>query len=94
MIAAGIAMRDLISPAFWLVAGTAIGISYFLALRWNVAMLAGGRALLPVMVVQFGRLAAIGIVLAVIAVHSGALPLLAASAGILVARAVIVGRGV
>lgn len=93
MIAPGIAMHGLISLALWLVAGTAIGISYFLALRWNVDMLAGGRALLPVMAVQFGRLAAIGIVLAAIAVYSGALSLLAASAGILVGRAVMVGWG-
>jgi len=93
MIAPGITMHGLTYLAFWLVAGTVIGIFFFLALRWNVQMLAGGRALLPVMAVQFGRLAAIGIVLAAIAVYSGALSLLAASAGILVARAVMVGWG-
>ncbi len=77
--------------AAWLAAGTVIGAIHFIGLRWNVRMLAVGCSLLPAAAVQFGRFAAMGVALAVIARSFGALPLLAVTAGILTARAVIIG---
>jgi hypothetical protein len=55
-----------------------------------VQMLADGRSMLPAVALQIGRLAVTGIALAAIAIHFGALPLLTAAAGILLARTVIV----
>ncbi len=76
--------------AAWLAAGTVIGAMHFVGLRWNVRMLAASRSLLPASAVQFGRFAVTGVALAVIARLFGALPLLAATAGILAARALII----
>ena len=85
--------HDLAFAAGWLSAGMVFGACHFLTLRWNVGMLAAGRSLLPVMAVQLGRFAAIGIALAVIVIHFGALALLAATAGILAARTVVTRFG-
>ena len=93
MIASHLTGQDVTLAAGWFAAGAVIGGLFFLTLRWNVRMLAAGRALLPVMAVQFGRLAAIGVVLAVIAIYFGALALLAATAGMLVARTLVVRLG-
>jgi N-ATPase, AtpR subunit len=93
MIASHLTAHDLPLAAGWLAAGMVIGGFFFLTLRWNVRMLAAGRAWLPVMAIQSGRLAAIGVVLAVIAVYFGALPLLAISAGILAARTAMLRWG-
>ena len=93
MMALHLTTQSLALAAGWLAAGVVIGGIHFLTLRWNVRMLAAGRSLLPAMAVQFGRFAAIGIVLAVIAGYFGALPLLAATAGILAARTLIVRFG-
>ncbi len=93
MIAPHLTAQDLTLAAGWLAAGTVFGGFYFLSLRWNVGMLAAGRSLLPVMAIQIGRFAAIGIVLAVVAIYFGALPLLAASAGILAARTAVLRWG-
>jgi lipid-A-disaccharide synthase-like uncharacterized protein len=93
MIASHITAHDLTLAAAWLVAGMFIGGFFFLTLRWNVRMLTTGSALLPVIAIQFGRLAAAGAILALIAVYFGALPLLAATAGILAARTVVVRLG-
>jgi hypothetical protein len=93
MIASHLTTHNLALAAAWLAAGAAIGGIFFLTLRWNVRMLVAGRSLLPVLAVQLGRLAAVGIVLAAIAIHFGALPLLAAGAGILVARTVVTRFG-
>jgi F1F0 ATPase subunit 2 len=76
--------------AAWLAAGTVIGAIHFVGLHRNVRILAAGRSLLPAAAVQFGRFAVMGVALAVIAHSFGALPLLAATAGILAARTVIV----
>jgi len=83
-----------LSVGSWLATGMVIGAFHFLTLRWNVRMLAASGSLLPAIAVQLGRFAAIGIVLAVIAGYFGALPLLTATAGILVARTVITRFGV
>jgi hypothetical protein len=85
--------HDLAFAAGWLAIGIVIGACHFLTLRWNVRMLTAGRSLLPVMAIQLGRFAAIGIALAVTAVYFGALPLLAATAGILAARTAVTRLG-
>jgi F1F0 ATPase subunit 2 len=82
-----------VSAGGWLAAGMAIGAMHFLGLRWNVRMLTDGRSPLPALALQLGRFAAIGIVLAVIAYAFGALPLLVATVGILLARSVIIRLG-
>ena len=82
-----------VSAAGWLAAGMAIGAIHFLSLRWNVRMLTDGRSLLPALALQLCRFAAIGIVLAVIAHTFGALPLIVTTAGILLARTVIIRLG-
>lgn len=84
----------LLAAGAWLVAGAAIGTLYFLTLRWNAAMFAAGRSPVLAMAMQIARFAAIAAMLAVIAAHFGALPLLVATAGVLLARTVIVRRGV
>ena len=93
MIASHLTAHDLTLAAGWLAAGTLLGGFYFLTLRWNVRMLAAGRSLLPVMAIQFGRFAAITVVLSFIAIYFGALPLLSAGAGILAARTAMVRWG-
>jgi N-ATPase, AtpR subunit len=93
MTAFHLTAQNLALDAGWLAAGLIIGGIHFLTLRWNVWMLTAGRSLLPAMAIQFGRFAAIGIVLAFIAAYFGALPLLAATAGILGARMFIVRFG-
>jgi hypothetical protein len=93
MSAAHLSAHDLAFAAFWLAAGAGIGGVYFLSLRWNVRMLATGRAMLPVIVVQLTRIAGIGVALTAIALDFGALPLLAAGVGILLARSIVVRWG-
>jgi hypothetical protein len=90
MTASYFAAYQLTLAVAWLAAGTAIGGFFFLSLRWNVRMLAAGRRLLPVMAIQLARFAAIGIALATISIDFGALALLATTAGILAARALLV----
>jgi F1F0 ATPase subunit 2 len=74
----------------WLTAGTMVGTLYFLTLRWNVRMLADGRSPLLALTLQLARFASIAGVLAIVALHFGALPLLVVTAGILAARIVFV----
>jgi F1F0 ATPase subunit 2 len=83
-----------LSAGTWLLAGMLIGALHFLTLRWNVQMFTAGRSLLPIIAVQVGRFAAVGGVLAIIASFFGALPLLAATAGILATRTAIIRLGV
>jgi hypothetical protein len=66
----------------WLTTGGVIGAFHFLTLRWNVHMFA------------LVRFALIACLLAIIASHLGALPPLAAAAGILAARMAVVQLGV
>ena len=84
---------SVISAGGWLIAGLMIGAVHFLSLRWNVRMLAGGRSLLPALAIQIARFAIIGVILAVIAHAFGALPLIAATGGILLARSLIIRLG-
>lgn len=77
----------------WLAGGALIGTFHFLTLRWNVKMLALGRARPLAIALQLGRLALLAGVLAVIAIRFGALPLLLATAGILAARTTVVRMG-
>jgi len=84
--------HDLAFAAAWLAAGAGLGTVHFLSLRWNLRMLAAGRALLAVAAVQLTRFVTVGILLAAITIYFGALPLLAATLGLLAARTVIVRR--
>jgi len=84
--------HDLAFVLGWLATGGAIGVIYFLSLRWNVRMLAASRALLPVVAVQLGRFVAIALALALVARSFGALALLATALGLVAARTVIVRR--
>ncbi len=70
----------------WLGSGVLIGALYLLTLHWNVSMLVLGRAPLLATVLQLGRFALLAGVLAMIAIHFGALPLLLVAVGITVAR--------
>jgi F1F0 ATPase subunit 2 len=93
-----VAQQDLIASVLaggaWLAAGAAVGAVYFLTLHWNMRMFAAGRSPVLALALQLARFAAIGGVLAVIAVHFGALPLLVATTGILAARTVFLRWGV
>ena len=82
-----------LNAAGWLAAGLAIGALYYLSLRWNVRMFTDGRSLFPALAIQLGRFAAVGIVLALIVHRFGAFPLLVTTAGILLARSVIIRLG-
>ena len=78
----------------WLTTGGVIGACHFLTLRWNVHMFAVGRSLPLALASQLVRFALTACLLAIIASHFGALPLLAAAAGILAARMAVVQLGV
>ena len=82
-----------VGSAGWLAAGLAIGAMNYLSLRWNVRMFTDGRSLFPALAIQLGRFAAVGIVLALIVHGFGALSLLVTTAGILLARSVIIRLG-
>jgi F1-F0 ATPase (N-ATPase) AtpR subunit len=70
----------------WALGGFLFGLGYFIALRWTVDVLVGGqRRLLPV-ALTLGRLAA-AILFLGLAARFGALPLLIAFVGFLLARA-------
>lgn len=77
----------------WLSGGALIGAFHFLMLRRSVRMLALGRPPLLAMALQLGRFALLAGVLAAIASRFGALPLILAAAGILVARTAAVRLG-
>ena len=77
----------------WLAAGALIGAFHFVTLLWNVQMFAAGRPLVLAMASQLARFGLIAGLLAIIAGRFGALPLLAAAAGILAARTVVVQLG-
>ena len=77
----------------WLGGGTLIGAFHFLTLRWNVAMLARGRAPLRALALALGRFTCVTCSLIVVAADFGALPLLLTAAGILGVRAAVVRTG-
>lgn len=71
-------------------AGVGLGLMYFQGLWWQSRLLAGGRAGRALLLTT-GRLVLLGGALA-LAVRAGALPLLAMTLGILVARAAVMRR--
>ena len=75
------------------VIGALIGAFHFRTLRWNVQMFAVGGSLLLASMSQLVRFAFIACLLAAIATQFGALPLLAATAGILAARSAVLHLG-
>ena len=81
-----------IQIAFCLAAGIAIGALHFLSLRWSVRLFIEGRAARS-LAIQGLRLAVLGGALAAVAVWFGALPLLAATAGLLLARTAVLRLG-
>ena len=83
----------LLSGSGWLAAGALIGTLHFLMLQWNVSMIAAGQSLLLPLGIQLIRFALIAAVLAAITRSFGALPLLAATVGILAMRIAIVRLG-
>ena len=93
-------MTDLHLAGFFLLplcaafgAGALIGASYFLTLRWNVRMLALGRAPLLAVALQIARFALLAAALVLIARSFGAVALVAVTAGILAARAAVLRMG-
>jgi len=77
----------------WLGGGALIGAVHLMTLRWNVSMLAVGRALPLVMVLQLARFVVLAGMLAVTASRFGTLPLLLAAAGIVAARIALLRSG-
>jgi F1F0 ATPase subunit 2 len=86
----GIAM--LAGIAGWLAAGGLIGVLHFLTLRRSARMLAAGSSLPAALVFHLARFVVTVGALTVIARH-GALPLLAATLGLLAARTAVISYG-
>ena len=78
----------------WLAVGTLIGTFHLLTLRWNVRVFVLGQSPLLAFATQLVRFAVVTGGLAIIASQFGALPLLVATAGILVTRTAILRIGV
>ena len=72
----------------WLAVGFAVGALHFLSLHWSVCLFLAGRAAYS-LALQAVRLALLGGALVVITIWFGALPLLVASGGLLLARTVV-----
>jgi N-ATPase, AtpR subunit len=85
-------IRTALSLGAWLCAGALIGTIHFATLRWNTLVFADGRSILLPIGIQFARFVATGAMLFGIARFFGALPLLDATVGILVARTIAVRR--
>jgi len=71
--------------ALYLAAGVAVGTIFFRALRWSARMLVEGGAASTALALALGRFLLMGALLT-LAAREGAAPLLAASAGVLVGR--------
>jgi F1F0 ATPase subunit 2 len=87
-------LLHVLGAGVWLAVGAAIGVFHFMTLRWNVQMFAVGGSLLLASLSQLVRFALVACLLVVIASQFGALPLLAAAAGILAARSAVLRLGV
>ena len=74
--------------AFWLAAGIAGGSVHFALLRWNTRLYLAGANVARALGVQAARLAAVAALLVVAALH-GAMPLLAAAIGVVLARLLV-----
>jgi F1F0 ATPase subunit 2 len=81
-----------LKAAGWLCGGALIGAAYFWTLRWNIRLLAFGRAPLVALAVQVSRFLLLAGSLAAIADRCGAPPLFLAAAGILAVRATMIRR--
>jgi len=79
-----------VSASAWLCSGMLVGAFHFLMLRWTVQMFAVARPLLLPLGLQFIRFVLMAALLATIANFLGALPLLVATMGMLIARTIIV----
>lgn len=91
MSAAFVQMIEVLpAAAAWLAAGLAIGALHFATLHRNAAALAAGGSLAMPLLLHAGRLALTGGLLFAVVQLGGALPLLLATAGILIARTVAV----
>jgi hypothetical protein len=75
--------------AFWLLAGVAGGTAHFVLLRWNTRLYLGGGSVGRALGVQALRMVVTALLLAFAAWHGGALPLLLATIGVLLARLLV-----
>lgn len=82
-----------LSAGAWLAMGALIGAFHYGTLRWNAQKLATGSSVPVALAIQLTRFAAIAGVLAIIARHYGALPLLIATLGILASRTAVLRLG-
>jgi F1F0 ATPase subunit 2 len=78
----------MIADAAFFAAGLAAGTLHFALLRWNASLYGRSRHIAGAAALQVLRLAVLGMVLALIARH-GALPLLLAALGVLIARSLV-----
>jgi F1F0 ATPase subunit 2 len=74
----------------WFVAGTVLGGLHMATLRWSIGLFTSGRSAWLAFAVQLLRLAVVGGALAAVTLRSGAVPLLAMAAGLLVVRTIMV----
>ncbi len=86
-------LLHVLGASAWLAVGALIGAFHFMTLRWNVQMFAVGGSLLLASLGQLVRFALVAGLLAVVASQFGALPLLAATAGIMAARSTVIRLG-
>ena len=77
----------------WLSCGALIGALHLLSLQWSVRLFVAGGAPLVPMILQLGRLAFIAGALVLIVGHFGAVALVAATLGILIARTIAIHTG-
>lgn len=82
----------LLSALPWFAAGALAGVVYWLTLRWSGETLAAGGSLALALALQVTRFAALGAVLAGVAIRGGALALLASAGGLMVVRALVLSR--
>jgi F1F0 ATPase subunit 2 len=82
-----------LTTSVWLAIGGLIGTCHYVTLRWIARMLVTGPVLPAIMAVQLVRLAIIAGTLTIITRQYGALPLLAATLGLLASRLAVVRLG-
>ncbi|PIP97289.1 MAG: hypothetical protein COW75_07055 [Rhodobacterales bacterium CG18_big_fil_WC_8_21_14_2_50_71_9] len=85
-------MTGLLALPLCFLGGLLLGLVHFSALRATAALIVGGGSALLGLVLTLGRVALLGAGLCA-AAQGGALALLAAAAGVLVARALMLRRG-
>jgi F1F0 ATPase subunit 2 len=87
------ALITLARPLGWLAAGVFIGWLYFLSLWWNVRRIADAESPRVASAIQLVRFGLVGGAFAMVAALFGAMPLMAMTAGLMVARAFIIHAG-